>query len=138
MTKELRRFLLLACSLTQVTMFARAIGYEAPSWAAQDRPFVAAAIRHRMLARDLTVEEVLLASGQFSVAPLLDADPPGEDMKVLVNLAIDALLDADPLAVSHFWSPVYLDEPPSWAMDEWLVETGDTVHRFYLLPEREQ
>jgi hypothetical protein len=116
-------------------MLARAIGYEAPSWAAQDRPFVAAAIRHRMLARDLTVGEVLLAPGQFPVAPLLDADPPGEDMAVLIGLALDALLDGEPLAVSHFWSPVYLDGPPSWARDEWLVQTAETVHRFYILPE---
>ena len=120
MTQELRRFLLLACSFAQVTMLARAIGYEAPAWAAQDRPFVAAAVRHRMLARDLTVEEVLLAPGQFSVAPLLGADPPGEDMAALVELALGALLD---------------DEPPPWARDEWLVETAGTAHRFYLLPK---
>ena len=134
MADDLRRFLLLACSLTQVTMFARAIGYEAPSWAIQDRPFVAAAVRHRMLARDLTVGEVLLAPGQFSVAPLLDADPPGEDMAILMDLAADALLDDEPMAISHFWSPAYLDEPPSWAKEEWLVKTGGTAHRFYLLP----
>ena len=138
MTDDLRRFLFLACSLAQVTMLARAIGYEALAWAAQDRPFVAAAIRHRMLARDLTVKEVLLAPGQFSVAPLLGADPPGEDMAVLIGLALDALLDGEPLAISHFWSTAYLDGPPFWARDEWLVETAGTVHRFYLLLEWER
>jgi len=86
------------------------------------------------MGEDLTVQQVLFAPHQFSVAHLLDHDPPGEDMTELVKLAIDTLLDDDPLAVSHFYSPLYVDAP-DWARDEWLVGTGETVHRFYLLPE---
>lgn len=128
------RALFILTNLPAIILFARAIGYEAPAWAAQDRLYVAACIRYRMVSRDLSVEQVLFAPHQFSVAHLLDHDPPGEDMTALVRLAIDALLDDGPLAISHFYSPLYVDAP-DWARDEWLVETDGTVHKFYLLPE---
>lgn len=128
------RALFILTNLPAIILFARAIGYEAPAWASQDRPYVAACIRYRMVSRDLTVHQVLFAPHQFSVAHLLDHDPSGEDMTALVSLAIDTLMDDDPLAISHFYSPLYVDVP-SWARDEWRVETGETVHRFYLLPK---
>lgn len=127
-----RAFFILT-NLPAIILLARAIGFEAPAWASQDRPYVAACIRYRM-GQDLTVQQVLFAPHQFSVAHLLDHDPPGEDMTPLVRLAIDTLMDDDPLPISHFYSPLYVDAP-DWARDEWLVETGGTIHKFYLLPE---
>lgn len=129
------RAVFILTNLPAIILLARAIGYEAPTLLApNDQPYIAACIRYRMVSRDLSVEQVLFAPGQFSVAYLLDHDPPGEDMTILVNLAIDTLLDDDPLSVSHFYSPLYVDAP-DWAREEWLMETDGTVHKFYLLPE---
>lgn len=131
--------LTVACYLatTKLVLLARAIGWEAPPWAATDRSLVASVIRYRMLARDLSLEDVLFAPYQFQVAPLLNKDPP--DMPQLMTLAGKAMgwqLDNLPVRASHFWSPKMLDQPPFWADTQREVEVDDgAIHRYYLLPD---
>lgn len=129
------KFWFLAFNLSSVVLLARAIGYEAPTaWAKQDQPLVAACVRCRMMILDLSVQDVLFQPGQFSVAHKLDQNPPGEDMTRLIRLALDVLTSDDLVPVSHFYSPKYLSDPPSWARDEWSVSTPGAVQRYYLLP----
>jgi len=120
-------------TILQIVLLARTIGWEAPPWAAQDRLYVGAAIRWRMEETGGSVSDVVFAPHQFSVAHLLDTDPP--DMDVLLPLAAEILsADLETLpSVTHFWSPVYLAEPPYWADERCYVET-DTIHRFYDMP----
>lgn len=123
-----------AAIMFQVGLLARAICWEAPGWAAQDRPYVAAVIRTRMLQGGLAVEEILFSPGQFSVAHLLERDPPGiEQCLPLAAGAYDWTWEDLPIIADHFWSPVYLSEPPAWASPECEVEAPGTIHRFYYL-----
>lgn len=124
----------IAAALPQITLMARAICWEAPIWASADRPLVAAVIRYRMLDRNQTLEEVLYAPYQFSVAHLLESEPEG--LEACVAVATQAYfwqVEDLPILADHFWSPVYMAEPPDWAESMQEVEVpGDVVHRFCL------
>lgn len=116
------------------TLLARAIGWEAPPWAVQDRLYVASVIRYRMIDRQQTLREVLFDRGQFCVVPLLIEDPPG--MVTLLPLAEEALawgLETLPIRASHFWSPASRTVPPYWADEGRRVEVPGAIHQFYLL-----
>jgi len=119
---------------SDTVLLARAIGWEAPTWATQDRRSVASVIRYRMIDRQQTLREVLFDPGQFCVVPLLLEDPP--EMGELFILAEEALawdLEDLPVAASHFWSPVFATGPPYWADEAHRVEIPGTIHQFYSL-----
>jgi len=122
--------------LLAILLFARVLGWEVLGHEA-DATYVASVIRYRMLARDLTVEEVVLAPHQFSVAHMAYRDPPNlADVWPVAASAIDWEADDLPVKASHFWSPLYLEEAPFWAAPELEVAVpAGLEHRYYRLPD---
>lgn len=130
----LNRVILAITTALHITLLARAICWEAPDWAAQDRVYVASVIRTRSLSRGQSVKEVLFAPGQFSVSHLLDQDPSDiEGCWALAKEAYTWSWEDLPVIADHFWSPAYLDGPPFWALPEYEVETPGSIQRFYWL-----
>jgi len=119
-----------------VTLMARAIGWEAPVYLAPeaDRIAVASTIRYRMLCRGQSLQDVLFAPGQFSTASLLDTDPQG--MESLMPLAAEALqwgYDDLPVKASHFFATTI--EPPYWARPGQGVIVPGAVQRYFLIDD---
>lgn len=125
--------LALALALTQFRDVAYTVGWETMGAEETDAYSVTATIVRRARCRRLTFSQVVREPGQFQVAPLLDRPPP--NLRLVLPRVVEALQEPplDLPQVDHFWSPLLLDQPPYWALEEHEVVVPGSAHRFYKL-----